>query len=153
MQVISSDVTPLPSAARNLSAINWTVQATPETSMPLLPTAPIVPETCVPWPALSSSVGVPLEDDEGDTVALMPCRSLRKPLVPGLGLVHRLATRSVCVRRMPESMMATITPGAPDWMDHAAGAPMSAPGVPPLWPVLFNDHCWPKDGSLGTVRA
>jgi hypothetical protein len=32
---------------------------------------------------------------------------------------------------------------------------MSASGVPlvkfTVWPVLFNPHSWPKDGSLGTT--
>ena len=33
-----------------------TCQLMPATPMPLLPTAPIVPETCVPWPL--SSIGL-----------------------------------------------------------------------------------------------
>ena len=45
---IASAVVPLPFASRNLMPISWVVQLTPTTPMPLFPTAPIVPETCVP---------------------------------------------------------------------------------------------------------
>ena len=42
-------VVPKPSAPMNLMATIFTSQFTPTTPMPLLPTAPIVPATCVPW--------------------------------------------------------------------------------------------------------
>ena len=46
---IASDVQPLPSESRNLSAMIRTFQLTPATPIPLSPTAPIVPATWVPW--------------------------------------------------------------------------------------------------------
>ena len=47
----------MPSLLRNFKAMIETDQLTPATPWPLLPTAPIVPETCVPW--LLSSIGSP----------------------------------------------------------------------------------------------
>ncbi len=46
---IASSIVPLPSASTNLRPISWAVQLTPATPVPLPPTAPIVPATCVPW--------------------------------------------------------------------------------------------------------
>ena len=40
---------PEPVESRNRSPIMLVVQLTPLTPAPLLPTAPMVPETCVPW--------------------------------------------------------------------------------------------------------
>ena len=40
---------PPPFALRNLSPMMLATQLTPATPVPLLPTAPMVPETCVPW--------------------------------------------------------------------------------------------------------
>ena len=33
-------------------------------------------------------------------------------------------------------------------MSQASNASMSAPGVPPAWPVLLYCHCWETIGSL-----
>ena len=41
---------PLPPPFSTRSGIRCTFQLTPATPMPLLPRAPIVPATCVPWP-------------------------------------------------------------------------------------------------------
>ena len=41
---------PLPPPFSTRSGIRWTFQFTPATPIPLLPRAPIVPATCVPWP-------------------------------------------------------------------------------------------------------
>src|SRR5471032_1047210 len=96
MQVISAEVLPPePSALRNLSAISFTFHAMPEIELALLPTAPMMPETCEPWPL--SSVGLPELVRE-----LMPLMSLAIPLEPGVGLTQRLALRSVWVRRRSE---------------------------------------------------
>ena len=56
--LMAPEVDPLPVASRNFRAMIWTFQFTPVTPMPLLPAAPIVPATCVPW--LLSSIGLPL---------------------------------------------------------------------------------------------
>ena len=45
---IASAVVP-PLRPRNFAAISFTFQSTPATPLPLPPTAPIVPATCVPW--------------------------------------------------------------------------------------------------------
>jgi len=50
-------------------------------------------------------------------------------------------------------MTATSTFGAVLWIVQPASALMSAPGVPPVWPVLLRLHCWLKYGSSGTVSA
>ena len=44
---------PKPSASNILHGMSRTFQLTPTTPTPLLPTAPMMPATCVPW-ALSS---------------------------------------------------------------------------------------------------
>ena len=46
------------------------------------------------------------------------------------------------------SMIATVTPLASVRTSQAAAASMSAPGVPPLCPVLSSAHCWPKRGIV-----
>ena len=48
---------PLPAASCDLIAMMRTVQFTPTTPLPLLPTAPIVPDVCVPCEKLLSSSG------------------------------------------------------------------------------------------------
>ena len=51
--LIALATVPVPLASRNLDAIIVVVQFTPATPTPLLPTAPIVPETCDPCPLSS----------------------------------------------------------------------------------------------------
>ncbi len=46
------------------------------------------------------------------------------------------------------SMIATVTPLASVRTSQAAAASMSAPGVPPLCPVLSSAHCWSKAGII-----
>ena len=48
MHSIASAVVPLPDALRNFNPMMLVVQFTPTTPEPLLPLAPIVPETWVP---------------------------------------------------------------------------------------------------------
>jgi len=79
--------------------------------MPLLPTAPIVPETCVPWPALSLSVGVPLGGRRGRHRGVDAVQIVAEAARPRAGIGPQVDDGSVCVRRMPESMMATTTAG------------------------------------------
>ena len=59
---------PYPSASKNLQGISLTFQLTPTTPTPLLPTAPMVPATCVPWPL--SSIG-----SESPLMGAMPWQS------------------------------------------------------------------------------
>src|SRR5436305_6096335 len=55
--LIESPSVPVPLASRNFDAMMLAVQFTPTTPRPLPPSAPIVPDTCVPWPAAESSHG------------------------------------------------------------------------------------------------
>ena len=48
--LIAAEDVPEPLSGRNFSATNCTAQFTPATPSPLLPMAPMVPATCVPWP-------------------------------------------------------------------------------------------------------
>ena len=66
MALIASDVLPLPLELRNFSPIMLAVQFTPTTPKPLLPTAPMVPATWVPWEWSSIGLQVLL-------MALNPC--------------------------------------------------------------------------------
>jgi len=54
---------------------------------------------------------------------------------------------------MPVSITATTTWSLPVVSAQAAGAPMSAPGVPPVWPVFRKAHCSPNRGSSGSASA
>src|SRR5436305_11803614 len=54
--LIASLVEPEPFAFRNFRPVSLTLQLTPTTPVPLSPTAPIVPETCVPWSLLSAGL-------------------------------------------------------------------------------------------------
>src|SRR5208283_5313950 len=56
---IAPPTSPPPWASKNLQGRIWTCQFTPLTPTPLLPTAPIVPETWVPWPLSSMGSQVP----------------------------------------------------------------------------------------------
>src|ERR1035438_4039338 len=169
-QMISPEVDPMPFELRNLSGMSCTDHATPLPSTPLLPTAPMMPATCVPWPL--SSDGFPLAALPDRTVALMPWRAFRYwklywivsyvPLeVPDVApvFVQRLASRSWCVRRIPVSRMPTMTPEASVRVFiHAGTAWMSAPATPGpatlgLDPVLFKPHWLEKSGSLGGPPA
>ena len=97
MPLIASAIEPPPSALRNLMPMIRVVQFTPATPSWLLPTAPMVPATCVPW--LWSSIGSQVR------------RMALKPWVPAAqvtgtpptltvnaaGAVQMLAARSSCV--------------------------------------------------------
>src|SRR5262245_12069418 len=52
----ASEVSPLPSAPRNFSAASDTFQSMPTTPRLLLPVAPMVPATWVPWPLSSKGL-------------------------------------------------------------------------------------------------
>src|SRR5919198_6501725 len=64
----ASAVVPEPCALRNLTGMIRTFQFTPATPTPLLPAAPIVPATCVPWPWSSIGLLSPLTKSQ-------PCQS------------------------------------------------------------------------------
>src|SRR5262245_15916952 len=92
--LIASAIVPLPLASRNLMPITLAIQFTPTTPSPLFPTAPIVPETCVPW--LWSSIGLQVI-----AMALKPCDPAGQvigtpPIVTvyGAGADQTLAARS-----------------------------------------------------------
>ena len=136
-----------------------TVQLMPASPTPLLPAAPIVPATCVPWPW--SSVGL-----LSFPAKSQPCQSSTKPLwslsIPSVrqplqfspGLIQICELRSGCDQSTPVSITATVTLELPVVTFHASGASMSASGAPgePLivWPVLFSPHVLPNDGSFGS---
>src|SRR5215831_567043 len=97
MALTASAVEPLPLAFRNFAPMMLVVQFTPTTPTPLLPAAPIVPETCVPW--LLSSIGSHVM-----VKALKPCVPaahviFTPPTVTEklVGADHTFAARSWCV--------------------------------------------------------
>src|SRR3981081_689704 len=103
MASMASPTEPEPDASRNFSAMIRVVQLTPVTPMLLFPTAPIVPDVCVPWPA--SSAG-----SHEDVIALKPCDPaghvigpLERVTVNVAGADHMLAARSGCVYWTPVS--------------------------------------------------
>src|SRR5476649_906503 len=94
MASIASAVVPEPLAPRNFAAMMLAVQLTPATPTALLPDAPIVPATCVPW--LLSSIGSHVFSS-----ALYPCvpaahAMATPPMVTlnGAGADQMLAVRS-----------------------------------------------------------
>src|SRR5438874_12997222 len=97
MPLIASPTLPLPLASRNLIPIDCVTQLTPTTPSALLPDAPIVPDTWVPW--LWSSMG-----SQVIVMALKPCvpagHVIATPpmvTVKADGADHMLSVRSGCV--------------------------------------------------------
>src|SRR5262249_23351371 len=91
---MASATVPTPVASRNFAAIIVAVQLTPATPLPLFPTAPIVPATCVPWPLSSYGSHVRV-------MALKPCVPMSQwigwpPIVTvnGIGADHTFAAGS-----------------------------------------------------------
>ncbi len=107
-------------------------QATPVTPMPLLPRAPMMPATCVPWPFV---------------VGAGRCRRRRSRSRRRGWRRGRDGSRST-----PESTTATLTVELPVVTPQAAGAPMSAPARPArcwiAWPVLCRAHRFANGWSL-----
>ena len=66
---MAAAMVPLPSASNILHGISRTFQLTPTTPMPLLPTAPMVPATWVPWAVVVHRIGVAV--DGRDAVAVV----------------------------------------------------------------------------------
>src|SRR5271165_1223460 len=101
MQGSSAVVDPAPVPSMNSSSISCTDQATPQTPRLLLPTAPTIPDTCVPWPAVSVGGPViwtafrPLTSSVSLIISEFPLASCVAYdfLVYGLGFVQRLAAR------------------------------------------------------------
>src|SRR3954453_992958 len=143
-------------------------QETPATPPVSLPRAPRMPETCVPCP------GLPLKALEISSLGLLslltksqPWRSLGCPVVPGLGLVHRLGWRSGRLASIPVSTTPTTPLGLPGVRSQAVVARRSAPeaGAPPLAAVVLNRapgtdcaefcsaHSWANRPSLAVGRA
>src|SRR5262245_10858282 len=78
--LIASAVDPDPEESRNFNPMMRVVQFTPTTPAPLFPTAPMVPDVCVPWPW--SSIGL-----HENVIALKPCdpagQVIERIVVPG----------------------------------------------------------------------
>src|SRR5262245_48531010 len=98
--LIESASVPLPIESRNFDAIILVVQFTPTTPRALLPSAPIVPATCVPWP-LSSHTST---TSHVLVIALKPCVPAGQVIVvPAMVTlndavaVQMFAARSGCV--------------------------------------------------------
>src|SRR5258708_766036 len=79
-QVMQAEILPARSLSKHLQAMICTRQATPATPTPLLPTAPRIPATIVPWPLSSLGSVVPA--------------SAFKPWLWSVGFTHILAARS-----------------------------------------------------------
>src|SRR5262245_51701533 len=155
MALMASEVLPEPLESRNLTAMMLAVQLTPATPLPLLPTAPIVPATWVPW--LLSSRGKQLL-----LMALKPWvpaghETVKPPMftLNAVGADQMLAARSGWFQSTPVSMMATTLAREPVVMFQAGTALMSAPGRPPapftIWPVFWSAQSLPNSGSFGTA--
>src|SRR6267378_549270 len=106
------------------------VQFTPTTPRVLLPAAPMVPDTCVPWPLSSRGSQVLV-------IALKPCVPAAQVIVrpaivtvKDVGADQTFALRSACVYSMPVSTTATTFASDPVDTSQADLAPMSAPGIP-----------------------
>ena len=85
---------PLASAAR--SGMIETSQLTPVTPIALLPCAPIVPATCVPWPLKSSGVLSSCTKSQPRVSSTLPFPSLSPPPA-GSSLIQMFGARSGCV--------------------------------------------------------
>src|SRR2546422_5971773 len=95
--LIASTSVPVPSALKAFDAMMLAVQFTPTTPRLLLPTAPIVPETCVPWPLSSGGSHV-------FVIALKPCVPAAQVIVwppltteKDVGADQTFAARSGCL--------------------------------------------------------
>ena len=129
-----------------------TFQLTPTTPEPLLPTAPIVPATCVPcpWSSIGSASLLAKSQPYTSSTNPLPSLSIRSPATSP-GFRQALAARSRWAWSTPVSITATTTLREPVVMSQASGASMSASRSPPDWPVLKSPQSWPNDGSLGTA--
>src|SRR4029453_11285534 len=123
-----------------------TSQLTPATPRLLLPCAPIVPATWLPWPLSSSGVLSLSQKSQPFVSSTNPLPSLSPPPA-GPSLVHTLGARSWLSYATPLSMTATITPLDPIVVLHACGASMSA-SLP-----RFSPQSSLKRGSFRVVPA
>ena len=73
-----------------------TSQLTPVTPAALLPCAPIVPATCVPWPLKSSGVLSSWTKSQPRVSSTLPFPSLSPPPA-GSSLIQMFGARSGCV--------------------------------------------------------
>src|SRR5437773_1983382 len=78
---IAPAVDPLPLASRNFAPMMLAIQFTPTTPDPLLPRAPIVPDTCDPWSLSSRGLHVLV-------MALKPCVPAAQLIVPPMLTVN-----------------------------------------------------------------
>ncbi len=74
----------------------------------LLPRAPMIPATCVPWPCLSSPDPLPSTRSPPNRSSITPLRSSSRPLDGSLVFSHRLDFRSGWLLCTPVSSTATF---------------------------------------------
>src|SRR6185503_6932664 len=139
---------------KNLSDMIFTRHATPVTPIPLLPDAPMAPDTCVPCQSVSgfSKVFARLcRKSQPFLSSTYPLPSSSAPLpMISREFTQAFGARSGCDKSMPVSMTATTKLLLPVVKSHARVALMSAPGLPvPKTPVFIKDHCCEKSESLG----
>jgi hypothetical protein len=111
-----------------LTGMIFAFHATPAMPRALLPTAAMVPATCVPWPTGSVGSLSPSPKSQPRTSSTKPLPSSSTPL-PAIspGLTQTFAARSGCVWSTPLSTTATTTP-APWVCSQICGRPISATG-------------------------
>ena len=134
---------PVPVSAMIFSGISDTCQLMPVMPTPLLPTAPMMPETCVPCPNRSCTSLVSAMKFQPVTSSMNPLPSSSMPLSgSSRGFLQTLLARSGCERSIPESSTATITLRTPMPTLQAVAA----------W-MMGGAHCSAKPGSLGMVSG
>ena len=108
MPAISCDHVPRPSASRTRTATIFTLQHNPAMPRSLLPRAPMIPATCVPWPCLSSPEPLPSTRSPPKRSSTTPLSSSSRPLDGSLVFSHRLPLRSGWLVCTPVSSTATF---------------------------------------------
>ena len=118
-----------------------TLQHSPVTPFLLLPFAPMIPATWVPWPCSSSPEPLPSTTSPPQRSSMTPLWSSSLPLDGSLVFSHRLPLRSGWLLCTPVSSTATFAQLVR--LSHAAGASMS-------WSSFcLIAYCSTTPGSLG----
>src|SRR5262249_17901612 len=135
MPQMASAVVPDPSAPMNLIGTMLTCQLTPVTPRPLLPAAPRMPDTWVPWPLSSLGSLEPARQFQPFTSSTKPFPSSSTPLLAqpehdSPGFAQLSGARSGGVRSPPGPRPPALTAREPVVTSHAEVAWMSSPAVP-----------------------
>ena len=86
---------PFPSSSKALHGISRTAQSMPATPVPLFPTAPMIPATCVPWNSASIGSASPPAGSIPKQSSTKPLPSSSTPLaLQSASLRKTLAARS-----------------------------------------------------------